>query len=75
MVSGPAKCTEQGIAEGILFSAINDYNVKRKVNQIEVSALIEVKPLDSFEKSVVYMEKAGIYPLGTVETEEEERGE
>lgn len=53
----------------------NDYNVKMKVNRIEVSALIEVKPLDSFEKSVVYMKKAGIYPLGIVETEEEERGE
>lgn len=43
------------------------YTAKMQKNQIEASVLIEVKPLDSFEKSVVFMKKSGIYPFVTEE--------
>ncbi len=39
------------------------YTMKMWENQMKASVLIEVKQLDSFEKSIVYMKKAGIYPF------------
>lgn len=38
------------------------FSVKMREKELEPSVLIEVKELENFEKSIIYMKKSGIYP-------------
>ena len=38
------------------------FSVKMREKQLEPSVLIEVRELENFEKSIIYMKKSGIYP-------------